>query len=119
MNLQKPHYLITKKVLNVIHYTPVKQPQHCENISEVRNEIDTIDRDILTLLGTRFKYVKEIVRFKEKTKESIIASDRREQVINQRRQWAVENGIDPDVIETMYRNLITYFIAEEMKEINI
>ncbi|MBQ8018949.1 MAG: chorismate mutase, partial [Paludibacteraceae bacterium] len=36
-----------------------KKPSECQNITDVRNEIDNIDNAIISLLGERFKYVKE------------------------------------------------------------
>ncbi len=96
-------------------YVPKNSPQECKNITDVRNEIDSIDEHILKLMGERYKYVQAVVNFKEKTKDSIIAHERREAVIAQRREWAVQNGLSPDAIEEMYRNLINHFISEEMK----
>lgn len=92
-----------------------RKPEECTNIMEVRNEIDNIDKAIIELLGQRFEYVKEVVKYKDKSPESIIASDRRNAVIEGRRQLAVENGLDPDVIGDMYDRLIKYFISEELK----
>ncbi len=101
------------------NYSPSKKPSQCKNITDVRDEIDGLDQEILRLLGIRFQYVKEVVNYKEKTKDSIVAVERREKVIAQRREWAEKNGLSADVIEDMYRNLIRYFIAEEMKTINL
>ncbi len=95
-----------------------KLPQECTNITEVRNEIDHIDADIIKLLSTRFGYVREVVKYKEKTASGIEASGRREAVIDTRRQWAEEAGLDPDVIENIYNTLIDYFIVEEKKIMN-
>ncbi len=92
-----------------------KLPQECTNITEVRNEIDCIDRNIIQLLTTRFGYVREVVKYKEKTASGIEASDRRAAVIASRREWAEEVGINPDVIENIYNTLIDYFIIEEKK----
>ena len=96
----------------------MKPVQECKNIEDIREAIDELDRQIITLLGERFKYVKEIVKFKEKTKDSIIAHKRREAVIETRRKLAVENGLDPDVIENIYRSLISHFIEVELDIIN-
>lgn len=71
------------------------------------------------MLKERFQYVKEVVKYKEKTAASIEASDRRDAVLSQRRKWAEEQGLNPDVVENMYKNLIEYFIAEEKKIINL
>lgn len=92
-----------------------KLPHECTNIAEVRNEIDNIDSEIINLLSTRFGYVREVVKYKEKTNSGIEATDRRTAVISSRREWAEEAGINPDVIESIYNTLIDYFIVEEKK----
>lgn len=96
-----------------------KLPQECTNITEVRNEIDNIDKDIINLLSTRFGYVREVVKYKEKTASGVVAYGRRTAVITSRREWAEEVGINPDVIENIYNTLIDYFITEEKKIMNI
>ena len=93
----------------------MKPVKDCKNIEDIRRAIDELDEEIITLLGKRYQYVREIVKFKEKNEESIVAKARREAVIRSRRKLAVENGLDPDVIEELYRNLINHFIAEELK----
>jgi isochorismate pyruvate lyase len=92
----------------------VKNPRDCKSIQEVRQAIDKLDHQIINLIGKRFKYVKEIVKYKEKDKDSIVAKERREAVIQSRRKIAEENGLNPDIIENIYRTLIGYFIQEEL-----
>lgn len=92
-----------------------KLPQECTNITEVRNEIDRIDTEIINLLSQRFGYVREVVKYKDNTAEGIEATDRRQAVIDSRRSWAENSGINPDVIEHIYNTLIDYFIEEEKK----
>lgn len=94
-------------------------PSECTNIAEVRNEIDNIDKVIIRLLSERFEYVKEVVKYKEKTASSIEASGRRNAALADRRKWAEEAGLSPDVIEEIYDRLIRYFIEEEKKIMNI
>lgn len=95
----------------------MKLASECTSIEEVREAIDKLDEQIITLLGERYKYVKEIVRFKEPTEESIIARNRFDSVISTRRSLAQENGLDPDLIEKLYRDLLSHFIDEELKMI--
>lgn len=97
----------------------MKFPKDCKNIDEVRNEIDLIDKEIIQLLGNRFKFVKEIVKYKSPTKESIIAKERYNKVISERKKWAKEQGLSPEIIEKVYKTLIEYFIKEEIEIINI
>ena len=93
----------------------MKSPKECQNIEDVRNAIDQLDTNIIELLGKRFQYVKEIVKYKPTDKKSIVALPRLNAVISSRRELASQNGLSPDVIENVYRMLIDYFIAEEEK----
>jgi isochorismate pyruvate lyase len=92
----------------------MREPGTCETIEAIRAEIDAIDGEIMILLGRRFGFVKEIVRFKNDTGE-IVAQKRYDEVIARRRELAGMNGLNPDIIEKMYRTLMDHFIEEEMK----
>lgn len=96
-----------------------KAPEACTNITEVRNEIDNIDREIIRLLATRFGYVREVVKYKANNASSIEASDRHKEVLLTRRGWAQEAGLSPDLIEEIYDRLVKYFIEEEKKLVNL
>ena len=96
----------------------MKSPAECSSIEEVRAAIDTIDHEIVTALGLRYQYVKAITRFK-KTSEDVRAPARQATVISQRRAWAAEVGLDPDVVEKLYRLLLDHFGAEELKELQL
>lgn len=95
-----------------------KLPEECQNIEDVRHEIDNLDQAIIKFLAARYDYVKKIVKFKEKTAASIEASDRKKVVFETRRKWAQEAGISPDVVESMYKILVEYFVEEEKKIVN-
>ncbi|MEZ4658636.1 MAG: chorismate mutase [Caldilineaceae bacterium] len=92
-------------------------PEECSSIEEVRLAIDTIDQEIIGALSRRFAYVKTITRFK-RTEEEIQAPARFAAVIESRRAWAQQAGLEPDVIEQMYRHLIAHFIDVERAELN-
>lgn len=98
-------------------YTPVLLPHQCSNITEVRNEIDHIDAEIIRLLSTRSEYVREVVKYKEKTSQGIDAPERRAAVIDSRREWAKQAGLDPEVIGEIWDRLIRYFIDQEKKQV--
>lgn len=102
-----------------MHRINSKTPSECTDIAEVRSEIDSIDQHIIDLLSRRFEYVKEVVKYKDPNKGSIEAPDRRREVLERRRLWAEEKGLDPNVVEHIYDHLIQYFISEELKLINV
>ncbi len=92
----------------------MKDPDECANIHEVREEIDIIDREVIDALSKRFKYVVAAARFKT-SEASVRAPDRFHAMLQQRREWALESGLNPDVVENLYRDLVNYYIEEELK----
>lgn len=91
----------------------MKSPEECTNLAEIRAEIDAIDQQVIALLGQRFGYVKAVTRYKTSA-TSVRAPERQEAMLKQRRIWAEQVGLDPDVIEGLYRDLVAYFISAEM-----
>ena len=85
---------------------PLIKPQACDNIQEIRDAIDMIDQEILQLFAQRLEYVKEIVKFKSGDEEGIIARERKEQVLKQRKKWAEDRGLDAEMMEEVFRLLI-------------
>ena len=92
----------------------MKQPQDCQSMLNIREAIDNIDRDIINKFGKRFEYVKAAAKFKQNTQD-IRAEERFKIMLRQRRIWAAENNLNPDVIEQLYRDLVNYFITEELQ----
>ena len=90
----------------------MKPAGECQSLSEVRTEIDRIDRDILALLGRRSGYVHAAARYKA-SEEAVAAPERQAAMFRARRQWAAEEDLDPDFVERLYRELIAYFIERE------
>ena len=84
---------------------PLKKPEDCSNIQEIRDAIDKIDQEIIQLFAQRYDYIKEIVKFKSGD-EGIIARERKEQVLQQRKAWAEESGLDPGLYEKLFQLLI-------------
>jgi isochorismate pyruvate lyase len=92
----------------------MKQPEECRSLEEIRAEIDRLDRQVIAALAERFAYVKAIVRFKS-DETSVRAPERFEAVMRERRRWAEEAGLSGEVIEKLYRDLVGYFLEEELK----
>ena len=92
----------------------MKVPEECLDIEDIRKQIDAIDRQVIELLGKRFAYVKAAAQFKKST-DGVKAVGRFNAMLQQRRIWAEEVGLHPDAIEKLYRDLVGYFIEEELK----
>lgn len=87
----------------------------CRNLAEVRENIDRIDSEIIKLIAERKQFVCQAAKFK-KDETSVKDSSRVENVIQNVRAKAVKFGADPDMTETIYREMISRFINMEMKE---
>lgn len=85
-------------------------------LSNIRIEIDHIDRELIRLLAQRQVLVEKAGRLKPKgDKVAVQASDRVAQVIANRRKEVLELGLSPDVAESVWRSMIQAFIALEEK----
>lgn len=87
----------------------------CNSLEEVRLNIDRIDSEIIKLLAERTGYVMQASRFK-KNEDGVKAPSRVEAVIQKAREKASEYGADPDMVEALYREMISRFISMEMDE---
>jgi isochorismate pyruvate lyase len=92
----------------------MKAPEQCGSMADIRVEIDRLDRQIVALLGQRFSYVKAASKFKT-SETTVRAPERLQSMLQQRRTWAEEEGLNADVIEKMYQDLVNHFIDEEMQ----
>jgi tRNA-Thr(GGU) m(6)t(6)A37 methyltransferase TsaA len=91
-----------------------REVRQVSSLAEARAAIDLIDTEVIRLLGNRAGYVRQVVNFK-KTPEEVRAPARYAEVMRRRRELAEANGLNPDVIEGMYKLLVEYFIQEEME----
>lgn len=92
----------------------LKSPAECTSKEEIRQQIDELDKEIIKLFGLRFHYVSEIVKYKNDV-ESVIAQDRKNQVIKARGEWAEAHGLDKATFEQIYRFLVDHNIGKELE----
>jgi chorismate mutase-like protein len=90
-----------------------KRSEECGSIDDIRTEINRIDRHIVTLIGERAGYVQAAAKFKTSATD-VGAAERFEAMLYQRRAWAEERDLDPDMIEKLYRDMVNHFIQQEM-----
>lgn len=87
----------------------------CNSLEEVRENIDRIDNEIIRLIAERGTYVIQASQFK-KDEDSVKDTGRVEKVIAKVREKAKEYGADSDMIEALYREMISRFVNMEMSE---
>ncbi|WP_444886230.1 isochorismate lyase [Microbulbifer sp. JMSA008] len=89
-----------------------KLPMECKNLDEIRQGIDSIDREIIRLLQQRMGYVLSAAQFKP-DEASIPAPDRVAAMLIDRRGWAEEEQLSADYIELLFSGVIQWFIKQQ------
>lgn len=77
-------------------------------IKTLRNNIDDIDQEILTLISKRQQEVEQVVALKRKHNVPVYHPAREEDLISGLRARAKSNGIEPDLMEDLYRVILRY-----------
>jgi chorismate mutase/prephenate dehydrogenase len=72
----------------------------------LRQDIDAIDAQIVSLLADRQHVVREVATLKKAHNLPVYHPAREEDLISRRRQQAKDTGLEPDFIEEIYRTII-------------
>ena len=91
----------------------MKSPHDCATLAEVRAEIDRLDHAVVEAIGQRKEYVHAAVRFK-RSESDVQAPDRQRKMVAARRLWAEEDGVDPVLVESLFRKIVAHFVALEL-----
>jgi isochorismate pyruvate lyase len=76
--------------------------------------MDAVDRELIALIVRRVEYVRAAAAFKTSS-ANVAAPERVAAVLRTRREWAEAAGLDGDVVEGLYRELVRYCVSEEHK----
>lgn len=90
---------------------PIK-PHDCENMDQLRAEIDRLDTALVELLAERHTYVQQTVRLKADASEANVPW-RVEQVVERVRAKADDVGVPPDLCDALWREMIAFNIRYE------
>ncbi len=85
---------------------PASPPATPSGLAELRKRIDAVDREVLELLRKRMQIVAEVAQFKRKEQVDIRDYERERQILDARRARAIELGLDPEPIESIYRQIM-------------
>ncbi|MEO6573374.1 MAG: chorismate mutase [Polyangiaceae bacterium] len=79
----------------------------------LRDRIEALDRQIITLIAERLKIVSGVIEAKLATASPFRDREREESLIGRLRAVAVEVGVDPHQIERMYRVVMDMSVAHQ------
>ncbi len=87
----------------------------CTSLTEVREEIDNIDDQILDLIAQRKDVVKQAAGFKDSVAD-IKADERVEFVVNRVRHKALNLGVSPNMVADIYTKMIEDMVETEIAQ---
>jgi isochorismate pyruvate lyase len=93
----------------------MKSPEECKDIQDIRAEIDALDQEIIKLIAKRSGYVKAAAKFKA-NQAQVKAADRVKAMLEKRKAWAKEEGLEPSFIKDLFKQITGHFIGKEMRE---
>ncbi len=97
------------------------EAHQCTMIEQVRAEIDRIDRALVQALAQRMVYARRGAEVKLNAPVPPPAQsgqDRLAAMIAKRRAWATEDGLSPDLVEAIFRNMVAQYLVEEEKHLH-
>ena len=93
----------------------VNAPENCATMAELRREIDALDIALVDLLTLRSRYIDRAIDLKRIEGLPARTTDRVEEVVAKVRDAAAGRGLDPQLAESLWRELIEWSIAREAR----
>ena len=85
------------------------------NLEELRIEVDNANKDIVKSISKRFLATRKIGDLKAKSNLSSVDKNRENIVIENVRLLAKENNLDEDMMEKIFRIIMTEVVKEHNK----
>ena len=92
-----------------------QDPSQCKTMTELRAEIDRLDRDLVALLTRRQRYIARAAEIKT-DREAVRDEARIEDVVSKVLAEARKTGLNPAIAEPVWRLLVDRSIAYEFEE---
>lgn len=88
-------------------------PERARSMGEVRAAVDSIDAEIVALLAERMRFMDAAARIKP-VREAVRDEARKAEVIARVKAIAVAHGLSPELVETLWEQLVEASIAHEL-----
>ena len=93
----------------------MKTPQDCQDMADIRAEIDRLDAALMALMAQRAAYIDRAAQIKLGINMPARVDARVAEVLDNVAAHAVQAGLDPAPYVQLWRGLIEWSIAREEK----
>lgn len=90
-----------------------RDPADCADMTDLRREIDRLDRELVSMLSERRRYIERAAELKRGNGWPARIEDRVEEVVARVRAEAATHDLDEALVERLWRALIDWSIALE------
>jgi isochorismate pyruvate lyase len=87
-------------------------PEQCQSMAQVRLGVDSVDEEIVRLLGRRFRFMDAAARIKP-DREAVRDEGRKAQVLANVARLAGEQDVPQETVAELYERLVEASIAYE------
>ncbi|OAN75608.1 chorismate mutase [Sulfitobacter sp. EhC04] len=94
-------------------------PETCQSMAQLREQIDAIDVELISLLVIRSHYIDRAVDLKKIDGLPARTTDRVGEVLQKVSATATNQGLDPDLAVRLWAELIEWSIQREIKELGV
>ncbi len=92
-----------------------KLPTACETMADVRQGVDSVDKELIALLAVRFGYMEAAARIKQE-RTAVRDEKRKAEVIKNAKRAAWEYGVPIGFIGDFWDKLVETSIAYELEK---
>lgn len=87
-----------------------------DDLQKLRLEVDRADKALVEVLAKRFEITKRIGKRKKEQNLPPRDEQREQELIQQRRLWAQEHGIDPNLVAGIFQAVLKKVVQENEQE---
>ena len=95
----------------------MSKPAHLSTMADIRKDIDRIDEQLIKLLAERQRCVERAIEVKKREGIPARVPERIDRVIDNVRVLARAHHVDPAMVETMWTEMLEWFIAHEERSL--
>jgi chorismate mutase len=92
-------------------------PDEVPDLDQIRQQIDSVDRRLVSLLAERAALVGEVVHYKRHHHMPVVDRAREDRMLARIADLATDEGLDPRVAQQVLRTIIDGFTLLEVEEL--
>lgn len=86
------------------------------DLKKLRSKIDKLDKALIKVLAKRFRITRKIGDYKNQHNLVVRDPERENEILSQRKTWAEENGLDADLVASIFQGITKKVVQDNEKK---